>query len=627
MRNTTLEARLAELAARVERQEAELKALKAERTVGRSAPASNQKGTRRDLFKIAGAGVVGAAATAVLGAEPVALAVDGGTVTLGQSNSESHTTTIDATGATGDVTGLIVKASGASPAVRGNAGASGPGLWGQGAGGASGPGVYGQTVGDGDGVSGLGTGSGSGVVGVGGATANTTGVTGTGGATSGTGVSGQGTGAGPGVSGTGGPTNGAGLAGGGQGTGSGVVGSGGFGGNSSGVEGHGHGSGTGVNGFGGATDGPGVSGQGSGNGYGVMALGSGLGSGVYASSLGTGQGVTAFGGTNADAVVGHGDGTGSGLVGFGGSGGGRGVSATGGGAEAGVFGVGGGTSGVGVAGLGGGPNGVGLSAAGSGTGAGVISTGGANGANGLQATGGAPASTSNPAGHGVVGIGVASGGSGADGIGVKGIGGPLAPGVSGNGSYGGQFNGTLAPVLLMGHISPGPPSSNFHVAGEIYVDGNGAFWLCTANGTPGTWGRVGNVVQKFGAQANTGGVMNLLPTPIRILDTRSGSPFGGGTTHALQVTGTLDLNGSGFAVPANAVAVIGNVTAVFPQGAGDLRLFPHGSGLPTTSNLNYNLNVTIANSAIVGLDASGQMDIYVDVNTTHVLFDCSGFVI
>lgn len=159
------------------------------------------------------------------------------------------------------------------------------------------------------------------------------------------------------------------------------------------------------------------------------------------------------------------------------------------------------------------------------------------------------------------------------------------------------------------------------------MDNAGVMWVCIAGNTPGTWTRVGQVQPSFGAQANAGGVMNLLPNPIRILDTRSGSPWAGGSTHTLQVTGTNDLNGSSTVVPAGALAVIGNVTAVFPQGAGDLRLFPHGVSLPTTSNLNYNLNVTIANSATIGLDSIGRMDIYVDVSATHVLFDCSGFVI
>ena len=42
--------------------------------------------------------------------------------------------------------------------------------------------------------------------------------------------------------------------------------------------------------------------------------------------------------------------------------------------------------------------------------------------------------------------------------------------------------------------------------------------------------------------------------------------------------------------------MIGNVTAVFPQGSGDLRLFPDGGSLPTTSNLNYNVNANVVHT-------------------------------
>jgi hypothetical protein len=401
MATKTVAARLTELTARLERQEAELMALKSERRTRPSAAAPDQKSSRRDLFKLAGGAVAGAAGASVLGTQ-AALAVDGSAVLAGVSNSETSTTTIDATGATGDVTGFLVKGKGASPAVRGEAGASGPGVYGQGAGGASGPGVYGQTVGDGDGVSGLGTGTG-----------------------------------------------------------------------------------------------------------------------------------------------------------------------------AGVSGTGGGGSGPGVQAMGGGPNGSGVVATGLGAGSGILALGGAGG-NGAQLVG----------------------------------------------------SGTGAPLNLAPSGTPGPPGSGGHAAGDVWFDSSRILWVCINGGTPGTFARLGAVNPTFfgGAQANTGGVMNLLPNPIRILDTRSGSPWAGGSTHTLQVTGTADLNGSSTKVPAGALAVIGNVTAVFPQGAGDLRLFPHGASLPTTSNLNYNLNVTIANSATIGLDGSGRMDIFVDVSTTHVLFDASGFV-
>ena len=262
MATKTVGARLTELTARLEQQEAELQALKSERRTRPSAAAPEQKSSRRDLFKLAGGAVAGAAGASVLGTH-AALATDGGNVILGQSNAETHTTTIDATGGTGDVTGLLVKGAGASSAVRGEAGASGPGVYGQGAGGASGPGVYGQTVGDGDGVSGLGTGTGTGVTGTGGASG--TGVYGQGGAGGGIGVDGLGTG------------------------------------NLPGVKGFGSGTGAGVQAEGGASNGPGGNFTGNSNGAGIISSGGGIGAGVSATGGGTsGNGAKlAGGGTGA----------------------------------------------------------------------------------------------------------------------------------------------------------------------------------------------------------------------------------------------------------------------------------------------------------------------------------------
>ena len=314
---------------------------------------------------------------------------------------------------------------------------------------------------------------------------------------------------------------------------------------------------------------------------------------------------------HVNAIQGGGKGTGSGIQGFGGANGGSGVGATGGD-----------SSGPGISAGGGAPDGTGVYASGAGTGAGVAATGGGNSGNGVGAVGG------GPDGHGILAQGVGLGnGVNATGGDTSGSG-VFAVGGSGGGN-GAQLasGGTGAPLNLVPSGKEGPPGLGAHAVGDVWADSNGILWVCVAGGTAGTWTRVGQVQPSFGAQANAGGVMNLLPNPIRILDTRSGSPYGGGSTHILQVTGAADLNGSSTVVPAGAVAVIGNATVVFPEGAGDLRLFPHGVSLPSTSNLNYNLNVTIANSATVGLDGDGRMDIYVDVSTTHVLFDASGFVI
>jgi hypothetical protein len=35
----------------------------------------------------------------------------------------------------------------------------------------------------------------------------------------------------------------------------------------------------------------------------------------------------------------------------------------------------------------------------------------------------------------------------------------------------------------------------------------------------------------------------------------------------------------------------------------------------------------VANACIIGLSTAGALDVFVDLSTTHLLFDCSGFVI
>jgi hypothetical protein len=134
-------------------------------------------------------------------------------------------------------------------------------------------------------------------------------------------------------------------------------------------------------------------------------------------------------------------------------------------------------------------------------------------------------------------------------------------------------------------------------------------------------------------RTNGGGDVVLLAKPIRIYDTRpaSGAPLGAGTgplavgsTTSIQVTGTsLD----GISVPAGARAVIGNVTVTSPSGAGNLRLFPTGVATPSVATITYAAGDTISNGVTVGLNAAGQMNVFVGgASTTHVIFDVTGFV-
>jgi len=98
----------------------------------------------------------------------------------------------------------------------------------------------------------------------------------------------------------------------------------------------------------------------------------------------------------------------------------------------------------------------------------------------------------NPSGPGVRGkgsIGVwAEGPTGvwAEGwVGVRGVGRRDV-----KGGYGGQFSGDLAQLHLFPMGTVGKPTTDPHTKGEIYMDSAGTLFVCTDNGTPGTWRKV-----------------------------------------------------------------------------------------------------------------------------------------
>jgi hypothetical protein len=89
------------------------------------------------------------------------------------------------------------------------------------------------------------------------------------------------------------------------------------------------------------------------------------------------------------------------------------------------------------------------------------------------------------------------------------------------------------------------------------------------------------------------------------------------TVTALTVTGRGG-------VPADAAAVVVNVTVTDAQAAGFLTVYPCGSPRPTASNLNYVAGSTVANAVIVKVGTNGQICIY-NQSATHLLADINGY--
>ncbi|HEY7590008.1 MAG TPA: PQQ-dependent sugar dehydrogenase [Candidatus Limnocylindrales bacterium] len=113
--------------------------------------------------------------------------------------------------------------------------------------------------------------------------------------------------------------------------------------------------------------------------------------------------------------------------------------------------------------------------------------------------------------------------------------------------------------------------------------------------------------------------------PVRILDTRTGNGLSGAfvstTPRSFQVTGRAG-------VPADAIAVTGNLTITRPTGAGHVALTPTPTANPPSSNLNVPAGVTRASVVTASLGPGGKLSAtYVSSagKTAHLIFDVTGY--
>jgi Matrixin len=117
--------------------------------------------------------------------------------------------------------------------------------------------------------------------------------------------------------------------------------------------------------------------------------------------------------------------------------------------------------------------------------------------------------------------------------------------------------------------------------------------------------------------APTGGLLTSV-SPVRLLDTRNTVRLGAGETRRLVVGGQ-----GGIPVTAKAVAL--NVTAVAPTVGTYLTVWPAGGVTPATSSLNVDAGAVRPNAVIVGLGASGAIDISNAFGNVNVLVDVTAW--
>jgi PKD repeat protein len=111
--------------------------------------------------------------------------------------------------------------------------------------------------------------------------------------------------------------------------------------------------------------------------------------------------------------------------------------------------------------------------------------------------------------------------------------------------------------------------------------------------------------------------------PTRVLDTRDGT---GGRTTPIGEDEAMPFTVAGVGpVPADATAVVLNVTAVGPSVGGFLSVYPDGGARPDTSNINYDQGQVTQGQVVVPVGPGGRIDFYNAVGTVDVVADVFGF--
>ncbi|HEX5585896.1 MAG TPA: S8 family serine peptidase, partial [Acidimicrobiia bacterium] len=189
-------------------------------------------------------------------------------------------------------------------------------------------------------------------------------------------------------------------------------------------------------------------------------------------------------------------------------------------------------------------------------------------------------------------------------------------------------SGTAAPVASNLNFTPGTAVPNL----VVVAPGTGGA-VRIENNSPGTTQYIADVAGFFadGSNVNSGSRYKAL-APARALDTRPGTAtadgqFAGGGAAAPNQTKTVTIAGrAALGVPAGAVAVALNVTAVQPTAAGHLRVWPNGLAVPNVSNVNFVPGQIVPNLVVVGIGAGGAVNILNSTTgSTDLVADVVGY--
>ena len=178
-------------------------------------------------------------------------------------------------------------------------------------------------------------------------------------------------------------------------------------------------------------------------------------------------------------------------------------------------------------------------------------------------------------------------------------------------------------------MQPTVANTNFtlnSVINNVYTVGlgssDGAFNIFAAT----TTNVVVDVTGYYAPPSANGLYFHTLPTPVRLLDTRSGATVGCFRPGMpIAASGTLlQLGANTCGIPSTAKALVGNATSVLPPGPGFLTLYPNGAMQPFVATSNYRGSDVINGPFTVALGTGNQFNIF-SSNTADVVMDILGY--
>ena len=175
--------------------------------------------------------------------------------------------------------------------------------------------------------------------------------------------------------------------------------------------------------------------------------------------------------------------------------------------------------------------------------------------------------------------------------------------------------GSSLPELSNLNVRPEGPTSNLAF---VAIDSTREICIFSDRGTDlivdlvGWFGDGGSPFQEF--------------APRRAVDTREPALRPPGVTGKPSVNQLVEIPRAMLGVPDEANAVVVNLTVTQASGYGFLTASPCGSATPTTSNVNYNVGVDRANTAIMALSPQGTLCVQLSESDAHVIVDVNGWL-